>query len=104
MGLDGENALPKLKHLEDCVNSRADLKVLYPCAKGETILLHNLARVEHERWIASHKLMGYTYHSDNDCVQKHSKYICPWEELDECTKSYDCNVVDTTIRLACRKG
>ena len=104
MGIDGENALPKLKHLEDCVNARMDLKVLYPCAKGETILLHNLARVEHERWIASHKLMGYTYHSDNDCVQKHSKYICPWEELDECTQSYDCNVVDTTIRLACRKG
>lgn len=103
MGLVGDDAHPKLKHLEECVNARMNLKVFYPCSDEENMLLHNLSRVEHERWIASHKLMGYTYHPDNDYVQKHSKYICSWEELDECIQSYDCNVVDTTIRLAYKK-
>lgn len=59
--------------------------------------------VEHQRWIASHKLMVYTYNPENDCVQKHHKCICPWDELDEMTQSYDCNVVDTTIKMAYKK-
>ena len=53
--------------------------------------------------IASHKLMGYTYNPENDCVQKYHKCICPWDELDEMTQSYDCNVVDTTIKMAYKK-
>ena len=58
------------------------------------------AMVEHERWIASHKLMGYTYHPEKDCVRKYHESICPWNALDELTKVHDFKVVDTTIKLA----
>ncbi len=56
-----------------------------------------------ERWIASHKLMGYTYAPENDCVKKHHKCICPWDQLDETMQSYDCDVVDTTIKMVYRE-
>jgi hypothetical protein len=91
------------KRLEDYygyVNSRKTDSINYQCTEADEQLLHNIAMVEHERWIASHKLMGYTYNSENDCVKKYHKCICPWESLDETTKSYDCNVVDTTIKMA----
>ena len=58
-----------------------------------------MALVEHERWIASHKLMGYTYGEKDNYEQKHHHCICPLDELDEMTQSYDCNVVDTTIKM-----
>ena len=43
--------------------------------------------------------MGYTYAPETDCVRKHHKYLCDWDALDEEIQSYDCNVVDTTIKL-----
>lgn len=48
--------------------------------------------------------MGHTYNPVNDCVQKHHKCICHWDDLDEVTQSYDCNVVDTTIKMAYGKN
>ena len=62
-----------------------------------------MAIVEHERWVASHKLLGYTYSPENNFVKKQHKCLCKWECLDETTKSYDCNVVDTTIKMAYEK-
>lgn len=59
--------------------------------------------VEQERRKASRKLMGYTYDPENDCVHKCHKCIRSWNELDEVTRSYDCNVVDTTIKMAYKK-
>ncbi len=82
------------------VNSRIYGTTKYECGTDDEQILLNLARVEHERWVASHKLMGYIYSPENDCVRMHHKCICQWENLDETTQSYDCNVVDTTIILA----
>jgi hypothetical protein len=104
MGLDGKDAVSRLECYAEWIAARNEGSVAYPCSDAEKILLHNLARVEHERWIASHKLMGYIYNKVNDCVQKHHCCLCPWEALDEVTQSYDCNVVDTTLRLAGRNG
>ena len=101
MGLDDGHASTQLEHYCACVDTRKEGSVVYSGTAAENVLLLNLARVEHERWIASHKLMGYTYHPENDHVKKLHKCLCPWEDLDERTQSYDCNVVDTTIRLAC---
>ena len=104
MGLDGKDAVSRLECYAEWIAARNEGSVGYPCSDAEKILLHNLARVEHERWIASHKLMGYIYNKVNDCVQKHHCCLCPWEALDAVTQSYDCNVVDTTLRLAGRNG
>lgn len=93
----------RLKLYYAYVNSREEGTVKYKCSETDAQLLQNIAMVEHERWIASHKLMGYIYNSINDCVQKHHKCICYWDDLDEVTKSYDCNVVDVTIKMAYTK-
>lgn len=103
MGFGENEQSERLKLYYGYANSREDDTTKYECGKDEKQLLLNIAMVEHERWIASHKLMGYTYNLENDCVQKYHKCICPWDELDEKTHSYDCNVVDTTIKMAYKK-
>lgn len=103
MGFSKNEQSERLKLYYGYVNSRKDETTKYECGTDEEQLLLNIAMVEHERWIASHKLMGYTYNPENDCVQKHHKCICSWNELDEMTQSYDCNVVDTTIKMAYKK-
>lgn len=101
MGLDEEapEFAERLRALHNCVNSRKEGTTTYRCSGEDATLLMNIAMTEHERWIASHKLMGYTYAKESDLVKKMHKCICPWDELDEQTQSYDCNVVDTTIRM-----
>lgn len=103
MGFSENEQSERLPLYYEYVNSREDGSTKYKCSKENEQVLQNLAMVEHERWIASHKLMGYTYNPENDCVQKHHKCICHWEKLDEMKQSYDCNVVDTTIKMAYRK-
>lgn len=104
MGLNDSDCVERLKHYYDIVTSREQKTINYTRAtEAETELLWNIANVEHERWIASHKLMGYTYDAKNDVVRKFHKNICPLEELDEMTQSYDCNVVDTTIKMEYEK-
>ena len=80
--------------------TRTPHSVTYHCNEEDANLLYNIALVEHERWIASHKLMGYTFSSTTDYVKKHHKCMCDFDQLDVETQSYDCNVVDTTIKLA----
>lgn len=103
MGFDKDESIDRLKFYYDYVNTRQEGSTIYHCNDAAAKLLRNIAMVEHERWIASHKLMGYTFNPQNDHVQKHHKYICPWKDLDTTTQSYDCNVVDTTIKLAYQK-
>lgn len=72
----------------------------YHCSAKEMELLWNMAILEHERWEASHEMMGFTYAEQDDSARKHNKCMKPWEELTDKYKSYDCNVVETTIKLA----
>ena len=96
----GISTSERLKLYYGYVRTRVPLAVRYECDEDSAELLYNMAIVEHERWIASHKLMGFTYNGETDYVKKHHKYMCAFEELDEITQSYDCNVVDTTIKLS----
>lgn len=75
----------------------------------ENRMLRNLARLEHERWVASMKLQGWrcTPQSTDDpspCSKLHND-MRPWDELRsegedrQTTQGYDCSVVDTSIRL-----
>ena len=93
----------KLQRLADITETRKKGMTNYECDKDEEAMLINCAIVEHERWIASHKLMGYLFNENKDYVKKYHNCIVPWELLSEETKSYDCNVVDTTIRMAYKK-
>lgn len=104
MGFGEDETSERLRLYYGYVMSREEGTTKYKCSKEDAQLLQNIAMVEHERWIASHKLMGYTYNPVNDCVQKHHKCICHWDDLDEVTQSYDCNVVDTTIKMAYGKN
>lgn len=100
MGFGENESSERLRLYYGYVNSRESMKTDYCCAEADSKLLMYMAIVEHERWISSHKLMGYTYGAENDSIRKHHKCMCPWEDLDEMTQSYDCNVVDTTIKMA----
>ena len=81
--------------------NRVPKTVNYDCEGNDAELLHNMALVEHERWIASHKLMGFVYGDSKNYVKKHHKCMCDFDKLDsDETRSYDCNVVDTTIKMA----
>ena len=83
-----------------CINSRAKKSTNYTYGDAEAKILLTLAIVEHERWIAAHRLMGYTYAEHKDYVHKHHPCICLWDALNEEKRSYDCDVVDTTIKIA----
>lgn len=101
MGLD-DMELSVLKHYYDIVNTRDNDsgKIEYKCSKEEEALLHNLAMVEHARWVAAHKLMGFTRGPEKDMVKKEHPDMVNWDDLTEEVKSYDCKVIDTTIRMA----
>jgi hypothetical protein len=103
MGFGDNEQSERLRLYYGYANSRMDDTTKYECDKDEKQLLLNIAMVEHERWIASHKLMGYTYNPVNDYIQKQHRCISSWKELDEITQSYDCNVVDTTIKMMYKK-
>lgn len=98
MGFDEKYLTDRLKMFNGY--TRTPHTVTYHCNEEDANLLYNIALVEHERWIASHKLMGYTFSSTTDYVKKHHKCMCDFDQLDVETQSYDCNVVDTTIKLA----
>lgn len=104
MGLDKEGAEGRLETLMELTRKRKKETTCYESSKPEAELLINLAITEHERWIASHELMGYTKNSKNDHVKKHHECMVDWQDLqDDKIRSYDCNVVDTTISMAYEK-
>ena len=103
MGFDSKKSSQRLETYYSYANSRKPNTINYKCDEKEKQLFLNMAIVEHERWIASHKLMGFIDCSDDDCIQKRHKCLRPWEDLNEEKQSYDCDVVDTTIKIEYRK-
>ncbi len=99
MGFGENEQSERLRLYNGYANSRKDDTTKYECGKDEEQLLLNIAMVEHERWIASHKLMGYRDADVTDPVKKLHENMKPFDMLKEKTQSYDCNVVDTTIKM-----
>ena len=99
MGFDKDEQSERLKLYYGYVNSREDGSTKYKCNKEDEQLLLNIAMVEHERWVASHKLMGYQVADVTDPVKKLHENMKPFDKLKESIQSYDCNVVDTTIKM-----
>lgn len=101
MGFDEQGVSDRLKLYYNYVNRHIINTTAYEdCPDADARLLLNLAIVEHERWIAAHKLMGFVWGEETNLVKKTHRNMCPWDKLDEVTKSYDCRVINTTIKLA----
>ncbi len=103
MGLDEEKISERLNHYYKIVKDHDPDSIEYDCNDEDAQLLRNIAMVEHERWVASHKLLGYTYAPKSDCVKKHHEHLIPWGEITPYIQSFDCRVVDTTIKVAYKK-
>ncbi len=80
----------------------------------ENSIMHNLAQLEHARWVAAHELLGYTVNDVEACCNEHTRQhncLVDWDQLDaesikascpgyDCDyKSYDYSVVDTSIAI-----
>lgn len=90
----------EIKSINEILDSRDRYKTIYKTAGKELQnKLLNLARCEHIRWESSHKLMGYTSGTEKCMIQKRHDCLTAWDKLDELTRSYDCNVVDTSLKL-----
>lgn len=100
MGLDAEGMSDRLKLYYGYVNSRKTEGVKYDrCDESAAYLLRNMAVLEHERWISAHKLLGFRYAEKSDFARKFNDCMCPLEQLDERTQSYDYKVIDTTVKI-----
>lgn len=86
----------------------------YPdLSEDENRIMRNLAMLEHERWNASHLLLGYVPTESGSVDERTKAHNCirSWEELDvesekvstsdwQCDyKRYDYNVVETTLSI-----
>ena len=97
MGIDKKSDSRRIELLYKVIKTRKYQSTGYACNEEEAILLKNMARMEHERWISSQKLFGYTFGTNYDRSKKQCNLMCSWDELDEMTKSYDYSVVDANI-------
>ena len=103
MELAEKDFIVQLEKYNGYVQQRKAKTTKYTCPSSVEQLLLNMAIVEHERWIAAHKLMGFVHKPKTNLLQKHNESMCPFEELKEEIQSYDCDVVDTTIQLEYQK-
>lgn len=77
-------------------------------APADATRLVNVARCEHERWVAASRLQGWTLGKAKDDRRKRHTDLTAWADLrpDDTTsarlqtQAYDCDVVDTTLRIA----
>lgn len=101
-----ENDDKKLKALLEIARNRKSKTTDYRCDNAEYAeLLHNMALLEHERFISARHLKGFIQDPNNkeapqkDFVKKYHDCLCAFSKLEESTQSYDNNVIDTTLRL-----
>lgn len=73
---------------------------VFSTATLESTRLLNVAKCEHERWNAASRIMGMRYSDTKSFVKHTHNSLCPWESLaDDKTRSYDCIVVDVSMKL-----
>ncbi len=64
-------------------------------------LMDVMACTEHLRWNAKQELLGFKYGAKKDYVRLTHPCLVDWNDefLSEEYKSWDCNVVDTSIKM-----
>lgn len=98
-------------------NKKFGTKYLQIEDNRQVTILHNLARLEHERWIAASILQGQQLPPEGthkkDIVHKYHTDLVPWDDIrlfphtndtertidHLTTQGYDCAVVETSIKL-----
>lgn len=84
---------------QSAIKTRCPEAAVYNSANPTLNLkLLNLAKCEHIRWESSHKLLGYVC-GEKSLIKKQHPCLVPWNQLSELLQAYDCNVVDTSIRM-----
>jgi class 3 adenylate cyclase len=66
--------------------------------------VEDLARREHDRWMASRRRDGWTYAARRDNARKHHPLLIPWEELSEPEREKDRDTIRNLPRLVERAG
>ena len=85
-----------LAPLEEWSASESDLS---------TSEVEELARVEHDRWVAERLLDGWTYApGPKDLRRKRTPWLIPWEEMPEAQRDYDRNTVRNLPRFLAQAG
>jgi hypothetical protein len=74
---------------------------LFEFGAGE---LEILARLEHERWVAERRRMGWQSGPDKDVERKLTPYLVPWEQLPEEIREHDRLVVRGLPGFLARSG
>lgn len=94
MGEDFMKALPGIDRKYKTVN--------YEGLTAEQVHVMNImACTEHLRWIAKQELLGYQYGAQKDYVRMTHPCMVAWNDkaLSDEVRSWDCNVVDTSIKM-----
>lgn len=95
----------RVKMFYDIMQQRKDKHILYPTADpAMQQMLINVAKCEHERWNAAQILAGFRRGDTKNYVRKTHPSLCPWEELSEMTQAYDCDVVDTSVKIVLNRN
>jgi hypothetical protein len=61
--------------------------------------VEELAKLEHERWMAERTTDGWSYSFSKDTTAKTSPYLVPWEELSEEVRELDRETVRRIPRM-----
>lgn len=77
-------------------------------SEDDITILHNLARLEHERWVAASLMQGQQLAKEKDVQHKKHVDLVPWNQVRAIkgkdtqaeVQAYDCAVVETTIYLS----
>ena len=62
-------------------------------------LVELMAKNVHEVWAQSRMEQGWTWGEERSDALKQHPCLVPWNQLSELLQAYDCNVVDTSIRM-----
>lgn len=93
------------RHWYEITRTRPADSIDYPSAnEAEALKLLNLAKCEHLRWEAAHRIWGYIPGAIKSEVEKTHPCLCTWEELTVDTQRYDCCVVDTSLKIVYGPG
>lgn len=91
----------------DFINGLPEIKRDYGTIKYENLtaeqhdVMNVMACTEHLRWVAKQELLGYKYGTKKDYIRLTHPCMVEWNDmsLSDETKSWDCNVVDTSIKM-----
>lgn len=103
MGLHKEDNYEKFYNYINYINDYLNDSQNQECRYEDIRLIDNIAHMEHERWVSTQKLLGYTYGTHIDRIKKQNSYMLSWENLDEQIKYIDFRLVEASFAMMCHE-